>query len=85
MIRHPGQLTAKHDKETLASAIDIAPTILRACGIEPPVAMSGLDLRDPSSLAQRNRVFVDVYQHDSDLSLLEDPNSGLVAKVVIDG
>jgi uncharacterized sulfatase len=73
------------DAETLASNIDIAPTILRACGIEPPPEMTGLDLRDPAPLKNRNRVFVDVYEHDSDLEQLGDLESGLMARVVIDG
>ena len=85
MIRYPGRIAAKRDKNTLASSIDIAPTILRACGIEPPAEMTGLDLRDPNSLADRNRVFVDVYEHDSDLDALEDLTSGLHARVVIEG
>lgn len=84
-ITHEGALHPLRDKETLASNIDIAPTILKACGIEPPAAMSGLDLRDPESLAKRNRIFVDVYEHDSDLSRIDDIESELVARVVING
>ena len=84
-ITHQGSIEPARDVETLASNIDIAPTILRACGIEPPAEMKGLDLRDSAALKNRNRVFVDVYEHDSDLDQLDDLQSGLKARVVIDG
>jgi uncharacterized sulfatase len=84
-ITHGGKIEPRRDPETLASNIDIAPTILRACGIEPPKAMSGLDLRDPSALGKRNRVFVDAYDHDGDLDMRDEFDDGLMARVVIDG
>ncbi|WP_084422950.1 sulfatase-like hydrolase/transferase [Rubripirellula obstinata] len=84
-VTHDKTIQPQRDAETLASNIDIATTILSACGIEPPSAMKGLDLRDPQQLKERNRVFVDVYQHDSDLDQINDLDSGLEARVVIDG
>ena len=84
-ITQEGTLAPLRDKKTLASNVDIATTILHACGIEPPSEMHGLDLRDPKQLKKRNRVFVDVYEHDSNLDELDDLNSGLKARVVIDG
>lgn len=84
-ITCPARLSPMRDKTTPASNIDIAPTILRACGIEVPGAMSGLDLRDTEALEERNRIFVDVYEHDSDLDRLDDIDHGLEARVVIDG
>ncbi|EMI57280.1 sulfatase family protein [Rhodopirellula sallentina] len=85
IVSHEGEITASRDRETLASNIDIATTILHACDIDPPAAMTGLDLRDPEQLQKRDRVFVDVYEHDSDLDRLVDLDDGLVARVVIDG
>nr|WP_283435499.1 sulfatase-like hydrolase/transferase [Neorhodopirellula lusitana] len=84
-ITHEGTLSPQRDSETLASNIDIATTILHACGIQPPESMTGLDLRDPEQLQKRDRVYVDVYEHDSDLDKLEDLQDGLEARVVIDG
>lgn len=84
-ITQEGTIQPQRDIETLASNIDIATTILQACGIEPPSAMHGLDLREPEQLKERNRVFADVYEHDSDLDQLDDLDSGLKARVVIDG
>ena len=84
-ITHEGEIESQRDTETLASNIDIAPTILRACGIEPPKTMSGLDLRDPAALEKRNRVFVDVYEHNGDLDRRDDLDDGLMARVVVTG
>jgi len=83
-ITQEAKLQPLRDKTTLASNIDIATTILHACGIKPPPEMHGLDLRDPAQLQERNRIFVDVYEHDSDLDRLEDLDSCLTARVVID-
>jgi uncharacterized sulfatase len=69
----------------LASNIDIAPTILKACGIEPDTAMSGLDLRKPQALAERDRIFVDIYWDNIRVDALKDLDSDLIARVVVDG
>lgn len=84
-VTQPKTIQPLRDTETLASNIDVATTILHACGIEPPPEMTGLDLRQPQQLKDRDRVFVDVYEHDSDLDQLDDVDSGLKARVVIDG
>jgi uncharacterized sulfatase len=84
-ITHSGNIEPVRDSQTLASNIDIAPTILKACGIQPPKAMTGLDLRNPSALQQRDQIFVEVYQHDSDLDKIENIDQGLIARVVIKG
>lgn len=84
-ITHEGEIESRRETETLASNIDIAPTILRACGIEPLKAMSGLDLREPAALKKRNRIFVDLYEHNGNLDRLDDLDDGLMARVVIDG
>ena len=84
-LTHTNAIQPLRDTETLASNIDIAPTILKACGIEPDVAMSGLDLREPQTLAKRGRIFVDVYEHDTQVEAVLDLDSDLVARVVVDG
>jgi uncharacterized sulfatase len=84
-LTHSGSIAPKRDARTLASNVDIATTILRACGIRPDDEMQGLDLRDTDALRKRDRVFVEAYLHDSDLGQLEDLNNGLKARVVIDG
>lgn len=84
-ITHSGTIEPKRDPATLASNIDVATTILRVCGIEPEERMEGLDLRDTQALQDRNRVFVEAYQHDSDVDQLDDMDHGLKARVVIQG
>ena len=84
-LTHKNKIAPRRDQETLASNIDIAPTILKACGIEPDKAMSGLDLRNPEALASRNRIFVDLYEVNIRVDAVEDLDSDLVARVVVDG
>lgn len=84
-ITHEATIAAKRDSSTLASNIDIPTTILRACGITPPVGMQGLDLRSVQQLQNRDRVFVEAYLHDSDLERLADIDHGLKARVIIKG
>jgi arylsulfatase A-like enzyme len=84
-LTHKNRISPRRDKKTLASNIDIAPTILKACGIEPDKAMSGRDLRDPETLAQRDRIFVDVYWDNIGVDALGDLDSDLIARVVVDG
>ena len=84
-VTHSGSVAPQRDRTSLASNIDIATTILRSCGINPPSEMRGLDLRHPEQIGKRNRVFVEAYQHDSDLDQLADIDHGLKARVIIDG
>lgn len=84
-VTHAKTIQPRREKEILASNIDVATTILHACGITPLEVMSGLDLRDPKALAKRDRIFVDVYQHDSNINELDNLDDGLTARVVIDG
>ncbi len=84
-LTHKNKIAPRRDQETLASNIDIAPTILKACGIEPDQAMSGLDLRNPEALAERDRIFVDVYWDNIQMDALADLDSDLIARVLVDG
>ena len=58
---------------------------MKACGIEPDKAMSGLDLREPELLAKRGSVFVDVYDRDINIEAVGDIHSDILARVVVDG
>ncbi len=61
LIRWPGRAQAARSDD-LVSTVDLAPTILRACGLEPTPEMSGLDLLGRLPLA-REAVFGDLYVH----------------------
>jgi len=65
MVRWPGRIEPRRDDRTLASGIDIAPTILRAAGLDPPPSMPGLDLTDRDTLARRDAVFSSLSAHTS--------------------
>ena len=84
-VTHPRAIEPRRETEILASNIDVATTVLHACGITPPESMSGLDLRDSEALEARDRIFVDVYNGRSNVDQLDDLDSGLDARVVIDG
>ena len=78
MLSWPGHIEPGARAE-YASSVDLAPTILRACGVEPPVAMSGLDLL--AAGARRDVVFGELFSHD--VADLERPTSGLQSRYVI--
>ena len=62
LIRWPGRVKPAAHPD-LASTIDIAPTLLKACGVQPPASMIGLDLL--KAPLPRNAVFGDLYVHTS--------------------
>ena len=64
MIRFPGRVTPRRDERQLVSSVDLAPTILRACGLQPTTQMSGCDLLDPEQLQRRDTVFGEIFEHD---------------------
>jgi uncharacterized sulfatase len=64
MLRYPGQINPQIDDSTLVSSLDLAPTILRACGLTPPNDMPGIDLRDEAARRQRTTLFGEIFTHD---------------------
>ena len=81
MVRWPGRLEPKMDRNTLVSAVDLAPTILKACGVKVPEGMKGIDLRDPEALTKRGCVFG--YDGAHDMVSVEDRTGNLEARYVI--
>jgi uncharacterized sulfatase len=82
-IRWPEKVAPLRDEETLASVVDILPTILQAAGVEEEVTLPGLDLLDRAAVTGRSTVFVEAYTHD--IAELDKPEKSLVAGVVVDG
>ena len=62
MIRWPAKVKAAQP-DALASSVDIAPTLLRACGVEPPAEMSGINLLDAKAVAARDTVYGACFTH----------------------
>jgi uncharacterized sulfatase len=64
MVRYPPTIEPRRDDETLVSSIDLAPTILKACGLEPTDAMTGIDLLDSEALQARHQIYGEIFSHD---------------------
>jgi len=83
VVRWPGRVRPGVDDEHLASSIDIVPTILTACSLEPTADMPGLNLLDADALAERERIFGERFAHD--MADLTDPTKSLIARWCIEG
>ncbi len=75
MVRWPGQVEPEMDKETVVNAVDIAPTVLEAAGMDVPPVMPGIFLLDRDRLNERNGTFGATYFHD--IRDLNDPVKSL--------
>ena len=75
MFRRPGTI-APRTSQALASAIDIAPTVLKACGVEPPADLPGVNLLDEAATATRTTVCGECYTHT--IVDLDDPARSLL-------
>jgi len=83
MVRWPGRIEARRDDQTLVSAIDLAPTVLAACGLPVPKTMPGLNLTDHDALSSRQAIFGETFTHD--VAELDDPLASLLTRWCIDG
>lgn len=65
VIRWPGHVAPSRN-ETLVSSIDVAPTILAACGIKPKDSLPGIDLLEvaESGSTSREALFGSIFAHD---------------------
>ncbi|TWU15103.1 sulfatase family protein [Allorhodopirellula heiligendammensis] len=82
-VRWPGKVQPQRDDETLASILDIMPTIFSACGLDVPADLSGINLVDREAMQARKSIFVEGYTHD--IADLAHPEKSLVTQVVING
>ena len=82
LLSRPGTI-APRTAETPVSSVDIAPTILAACGVPAPAAMTGAVLIEPASVAGRGPVFGEVFAHDQPYPA--PPAAGLNWRWVVDG
>ena len=83
MVKWPGHTTPEMDHTTLVSSIDFAPTILKACGLEPTIEMQGIDLLDTQALKNRGAIFSAAYTHNA--VDIDKPITSLKYTVVIEG
>jgi len=78
MIRWPGQVQPHREESKLASNIDLAPTLLTACGLKPRPEMPGINLLDQEAVANRKTLFAENYAHD--MALADKPADSLRAR-----
>jgi uncharacterized sulfatase len=64
MLRWPARVTPRMDVRSAVSSIDLAPTILQACGLTTTPDMHGINLMDPAEIEQRDAVIGEIYDHD---------------------
>lgn len=74
MLRLPGKIAPKLNDE-FAMSIDLAPTILKLCGLQPTDEMQGVDLLDASTVAARKQIFGEIFTHNA--VDIDDPASSL--------
>ena len=82
MIRWPGKVQPGERPE-LANSIDLAPTILKACGLEPSDTMQGIDLLDDTALAKRKSTHGACYLHNA--IDIHKPSANLTHRWLING
>jgi arylsulfatase A-like enzyme len=64
MIRWPARIKPSQP-DALASSVDLAPTLLRACGMEVADGMSGINLLDEAALAARDTIYGACFTHNA--------------------
>lgn len=82
MVRWPGKVKPQKS-DALALSIDIAPTILRALGMEPAKEMTGLNLLDEAAVNARKSIQGEIFTHNS--MNLEVPSASLRWRWIIQG
>jgi arylsulfatase A-like enzyme len=85
MLRWPAKLKPLHDDTTLVTSLDLAPTILAACGLSPTQEMTGINLLDAAARKPNTRTVVRgaIYEHD--IPDIDRAEPGLLFRWVIDG
>jgi len=82
MVRWPAKVKPE-DRLELANSIDLAPTILKACGLAPTKEMQGIDLLDDTALAKRKSTYGAIYLHNA--VDIHKPSANLTYRWLING
>jgi uncharacterized sulfatase len=64
MFKWQGKIKPEFNPHSLASSLDIVPTVLSLLGMEQPDGLDGIDVLDERALKQREAVFGEIYAHD---------------------
>jgi uncharacterized sulfatase len=65
MLRLPGRIEPVRDEKTPVLSVDLAPTILGLCGLEPTAEMQGADLLDRDALSRRKAILGATFTHNA--------------------
>jgi uncharacterized sulfatase len=78
MVRWPAEIKPQRDDDTLVSSIDLAPTILAACGLPATKEMPGLSLLPEAraKLEERDFLYGEIFEHD--VPDIDRPAAGLM-------
>ena len=82
LVRWPGRV-APAKSASLASSIDIVPTVLAALKMPAPVGLKGIDLLDAKAVESRQYVFGEDFTIRS--QTLDDPSANILWRWVTDG
>jgi arylsulfatase A-like enzyme len=82
LVRWPGKVKPERSP-SLASSIDLAPTLLTLAGLPPTPAMAGVNLLDRDAVRKRDTLFGEIYLHTA--VDLERPGPNLRYRWVIQG
>jgi arylsulfatase len=80
MLRWPARIEPRRS-ESLASSLDILPTVLAAAAVKPPADLPGIDLLDPAAVAARREIHGACYTHT--ILDLDDPARSLLFRWAI--
>jgi arylsulfatase A-like enzyme len=85
LLRWPAKLKPVRDDKTLASSLDIAPTILAACGLAPTQDMTGINLLEVAAGKKTDRTALvgEIFEHD--IPDIDRAEPGLLSRWCIDG
>ena len=77
LLSWPGKIKALRNETQLVSSIDIAPTILAACGIPTPSELPGVNLLDEKAASSpRETLFGEIFEHD--VADIDNPRASLL-------
>lgn len=64
MFKWEGKIEPEFNTYSLASSLDMVPTVLGLLGMEQPDGLDGIDVFDVDALKKRETVFGEIYAHD---------------------
>jgi arylsulfatase A-like enzyme len=85
VLRWPAKIRPRRDETTLVSSIDLAPTVLAACGLRPREELAGMNLLEIAAgkTAPERALFGATFTHDA--VKLDEPAANLLYRWCVDG